>query len=45
MTRTLSTARNEEGPLVTYISSEGQVFNYYTYAPMFIRPAMWISAE
>ncbi|MBR4462904.1 MAG: hypothetical protein IKS51_10025 [Erysipelotrichaceae bacterium] len=43
MTRTLSTALNEDGPLVTYITSEGQVFNYYTYAPMFIRPAMWIS--
>ena len=45
MTRTLSTALNENGPLVTYITSEGQVFNFYTYAAMFIRPAMWISAE
>ena len=42
MTRTLSTALNEDGPLVTYITSEGEVFNYYTYTPMFIRPAMWI---
>ncbi len=42
MTRTLSTALNEDGPLVTYITSEGEVFNYYSYAPMFIRPAMWI---
>ena len=43
MTRTLSGARNEPGALVTYITSEGQVFNYYTYTPMFIRPAMWIA--
>lgn len=43
MTRTLSTALNEDGPLVTYITSEGEVFNYYTYTPMFIRPAMWIT--
>lgn len=45
MTRTLSGARNEPAALVTYITSDGQVFNYYTYTPMFIRPAMWISAE
>ena len=45
MTRTLSTALNENGPLVTYITSEGQVFNYYTYSPMFIRPAMWIAVK
>ncbi len=45
MTRTLSTAKNENGPLVTYITSEGEVFNFYTYSPLFIRPAMWISAE
>ncbi len=43
MTRTLSTARNEDAPLVTYITGDGQVFNYYTYTPLFIRPAMWIS--
>lgn len=41
MTRTLSTDHHDE-KMVTYITSEGQVFNYFTYTPMFIRPAMWI---
>ena len=45
MTRTLSGARNEPGALVTYITGEGQVFNYYTYASLFIRPAMWITID
>ena len=43
MTRTISTADNEPHCLVTYITSSGQVFNNFTYDPMFIRPAMWIS--
>ena len=41
MTRTLSTDHHNE-KMVTYITSEGQVFNYFTHTPMFIRPAMWI---
>ena len=45
MTRTMSTAKNEPHALVTYITSEGQVFNNFTYDQMFIRPAMWISQE
>lgn len=43
MTRTLSTDHHDE-KMVTYITGQGQVFNYYTYVPMFIRPAMWIKA-
>ena len=42
MTRTLSSAKSADSALVTYITSEGQVYNYYTNSPMFIRPAMWI---
>ncbi len=42
MTRTLSTAHPGNGRLVVYISGDGQVFNYFTYTPMFIRPAVWV---
>ena len=44
MTRTLSTDHHDE-KMVTYITSNGQVFNYFTYTPMFIRPAMWIKIK
>ena len=43
MTRTLSTGGDTDELFITYITSEGQPFSYYTYVPMFIRPAMWIS--
>ena len=42
MTRTLSTDHQDE-KMVTYITGQGQVFCYFSYVPMFIRPAMWIS--
>ncbi len=45
MTRTLSTADPKWGNQVTYISADGQVFNYFTYVPLFIRPAMWIKIK
>lgn len=45
MTRTLSRANEKFGNEVTYISSDGQVFNYFTYVPLFIRPAMWIKIK
>ena len=45
MTRTLSTASEQFGNEVTYISGDGQVFNYFTYVPLFIRPAMWIKIK
>ena len=38
MTRTLSDVDNK----VVYISNDGQIYNYFTYVPLFIRPAMWI---
>ena len=41
LTRTLSTPRNQ----VVYVSGDGQFFQYYNFSPLFIRPAMWISAE
>ncbi|MBR5341255.1 MAG: hypothetical protein IK151_04940 [Erysipelotrichaceae bacterium] len=41
MTRTLSTDHHDE-KMVTYITGQGQVYCYFTYIPMFIRPAMWI---
>ena len=42
ITRTLCNSHSAED-MVVYISSTGQVFNYFTYVPMFIRPAMWVS--
>ena len=39
MTRTLSDVDNK----VVYISGSGEIYNYFTYVPLFIRPAMWIS--
>ena len=44
LTRTLSSASPEGGAMATYITGGGQVFNYFTYVPLFIRPAMWVSA-
>ena len=41
ITRTLSDPNNR----VVYITGKGQFFNFYTNAPMFIRPAMWISTN
>jgi len=41
LTRTLSSPDNE----VVYVSGDGQFFQYFNYSPLFIRPAMWISAE
>ena len=41
ITRTLATDHHDE-KMVTYITGQGQVFIYFTYVPMFIRPAMWI---
>ncbi len=41
MTRTVS--RGSHGnPCVAYFSGGGHIFNYFTYAAMFIRPAVWI---
>ena len=45
MTRTLSNAKPESGMMVTYITGDGQVYCYYTFASMFIRPAMWIEVK
>ena len=45
MTRTLSSADPKWGNEVTYISGDGQVFNYFTYGSLFIRPAMWIKIK
>lgn len=42
MTRTLSLG-SHQNMCVVYIAGSGQVFNYFTYASMFIRPAMWVS--
>lgn len=39
MTRTLSDVGNK----VVYITSRGEIYNYFTYVPLFIRPAMWIN--
>lgn len=44
ITRTLCTSHTDED-MAVYISSTGQVFDFYTYASMLIRPAMWISTE
>lgn len=41
LTRTLSSPDNE----VVYVSGGGQFFQYFNYGALFIRPAMWISAE
>ena len=41
MTRAVS--RGSHGnPCVVYVSGSGHIFNYFTYASMFIRPAMWV---
>ena len=45
LTRTLSTAHDYNGMMATYISGDGQVFNYFTYVPLFIRPAVWIKTK
>ncbi|MBQ3356893.1 MAG: hypothetical protein IJG45_07280 [Oscillospiraceae bacterium] len=42
MTRTLCNSHSEED-MVVYITSDGEVFDYFTYASMFIRPAVWVS--
>ncbi len=42
MTRTLCHSHSDED-MVVYISSSGQVFDYFTYVPLFIRPAVWVS--
>lgn len=44
MTRTLCNSHTEED-MVVYISGSGQVFDYYTYVPLFIRPAVWVSVR
>lgn len=44
ITRTLCNSHSEED-MTVYISSTGQVFDYFTYASMLIRPAVWISTE
>lgn len=41
ITRTLCTDHQDE-KMVAYITSDGEIFQYYTHVPMFIRPAMWI---
>lgn len=43
LTRTLCNSHSDED-MAVYISSTGQVFNYFTYVPLFIRPAVWVSA-
>ncbi|MBQ6430954.1 MAG: hypothetical protein IJJ99_03650 [Oscillospiraceae bacterium] len=42
MTRTLCNSHTDED-MVVYITSDGEVFDYFTYASMFIRPAVWVS--
>lgn len=42
ITRTLCTSHTDED-MAVYISSTGQVFDFYTYASMLIRPAVWVS--
>ena len=42
VTRTLGTDHHDE-KMSVYITSEGQVFEYFTYEALFIRPAMWIA--
>ena len=44
MTRTLCHSHSDED-MVVYITGEGQVFDYFTYVPLFIRPAVWVSTE
>ena len=44
LTRTLCNSHSDED-MAVYISSTGQVFDYFTYVPLFIRPAMWVSTE
>ena len=44
MTRTLCSSHSEED-MVVYITGGGQVFDYYTYVPLFIRPAVWVRTE
>lgn len=42
MTRTLCNSHSDED-MVVYISGTGQVFDYFTYVPLFIRPAVWVN--
>lgn len=42
MTRTLCNSHTEED-MVVYITSDGSVFDYFTYVPLFIRPAVWVT--
>lgn len=44
MTRTLCNSHSDED-MVVYISGSGLVFDYFTYVPLFIRPAVWVSTE
>lgn len=44
ITRTLCTSHTDED-MAVYITSTGQVFDYFTYASMLIRPAVWITTE
>ena len=44
LTRTLCNSHSDED-MVVYISSTGQVFDYFTYVPLFIRPAVWVSTD
>lgn len=44
MTRTLCTDHHDE-KMVAYITASGQIFQYFSYTPMFIRPAMWIQVN
>lgn len=41
LTRTLCNSHSDED-MAVYIASTGQVFDYFTYVPLFIRPAMWV---
>lgn len=45
MLRTLSSAHSNNGQMTTYVSRDGQLYNYFTYASLFIRPAMWIKVK
>ncbi len=44
MTRTLCTDHHDE-KMVAYITANGQIYQYFSYAPMFIRPAMWVQVD
>ena len=41
LTRTLCDPNNQ----VVYVSGDGQIFQYYNFIALLLRPAMWISAE